>query len=288
VEVVVAAGIAAVALMIALPALNAAQIFAKRVRTEENLKTIGLAIANYESAFGAYPMSMVAGEGRGVGTSGFTSILPFLEQTPVFNAYNFDLEPFATENHTSVRTRLDVYLSAGNMRKEVVAAKDVTTVDGKPYPGTNTFGPLHFGMNWGGGHEGFGEDFLKEKGAFRGMLLPVVTPEGRKANVTNVRIANVTDGTSFTIAVVEKRDSNGWAVGGFAGSEFDVNEGPMYTGDDPKKMRVFTGSEQPKGVWAGLADGSVRLLPATMQKDVWYALLTRNGNEAIPANAFEP
>jgi hypothetical protein len=288
VELLVIGGIAAIAMIMALPMLNAAQIFAKRPRTENNLKMMGLAIANYEAAFGSFPMSMVAGEGRGVGTSGFTSILPFLEQQMVFNAYNFDLDPFATENHTAVRTRLDVYLAAGNTRTENKAAKDVIALDGKPYPGMNTFGPLHYGMNWGGGHEGFGDDFLKENGGFRGILVPVVTPEGRKANVTNVRISDVVDGTSFTLSVVEKRDANGWAVGGFAGSEFDVNESPVYSGDDPKKMRVFTGSERPQGVWGALADGSVRLLPPTMKKEIWYALLTRNGNEPIPQNAFEP
>jgi type II secretory pathway pseudopilin PulG len=288
VEVLALGGIAALAMLAALPALNAAQIFAKRARTENNLKMVALAIANYEGAFGAFPMSMVAGEGRGVGTSGFTSLLPFLEQAPVFNAYNFDLEPFATENHTAVRTRLDVYLAAGATRTEAIAAKDVITPDGNPYPGTNTFGPLHFGMNWGGGHEGFGDDFREQNGSFRGLLLPVVTPEGRKANVTNVRLATVIDGTSNTLSVVEKRDANGWAVGGFAGSEFDAAEGPVYTGDDRTKMRVFTGSEQPKGAWGALADGSIRVLPPTMKKAIWYALLTRNGAEPIPQNAFEP
>lgn len=288
VDGVVLLSVAALGLGLILPALGSAQIFARRVRTEDNLRQIALAIANYESANGSFPMSLVAGEGRGVGHSGFTALLPYLEHVMVYNAYNFDLEPWSSDNSTVTRTRIDTFLAAGNTRTDVREAKDVLTLDGKPYPGTNQFGPLHFGMNWGGGHKGSGEDFVEKVGIFRGLLLPVVTPEGKKMGVTNVRLADVLDGTSFTLGVVEKRDSSGWTVGGFAGSEFDAHTSPAYDGDDPRLMKSLTGASQPKGPWGAFADGSARILPPTMKTEIWYALLTRNGGEPVPQNAFEP
>lgn len=291
IEVVVITCVALATFALSLPALHAAQIFAKRVHTENNLKIIGLATANYESANGAYPMSAVASPDEkmhGVGHSGFTALLPYLEQVRVYNAYNFDLEPWHDVNSTVTRTRINEYVAAENKDIDPKKADAVLTLDGKPYPGRNQFGPLHFGMNWGGGHEGFGDDFVKTNRKYRGILLTVQDAEGKRLNIQNVKISQITDGTSFTLAYVEKRDSSGWPVGGFGGSEFDVFTAPAYKGDDAKAKKVFTGSPLESGPRVAFADGSVRALPPSTSKEIWYALLTRDGGEPIPQNVFEP
>jgi hypothetical protein len=290
VEVVVISAIALVAIALIIPAVHAAQIFAKRARSENNLKMIALASANYESAYGTFAMSRVASpdpKQRGVGHSGFTSLLPFLEQQRVFNAYNFDLEPWDATNNTAVRTRINEYVVVENKDIASKKADQVTTLDDKPMAGKNEFGPLHFGMNWGGGHRGFGDDFVKINGKYRGIYLPVVDAEGKAKGVRNVGIAQIIDGTSFTIGMMEKRDSSGWAIGGFGGSEFDVNTEQAYRGDDAKARRVFSGTVTEAMPHVGLVDGSVRKLNPKLDKKVWYALLTRDGTETIPQDAFE-
>ena len=46
------------------------------------------------------------------------------------------------------------------------------------------------------------------------------------------------------------------------------------------------GSRHPGGVNVLLCDGSVRFIKSTISTTIWWALGTRNGNEAVPGNAF--
>jgi prepilin-type processing-associated H-X9-DG protein len=121
-------------------------------------------------------------------------------------------------------------------------------------------------------------------------MMAVITPDGRakapdgKPKARNVTMADITDGTSFTLAVVEKRDSFGWAVGGWGGSEFDVYTTPAFQGDDKLARKVYTGSPHADGPNAAFCDGSVRALPARQDKKIWYRLITRAGNEPVRFN----
>ena len=76
-------------------------------------------------------------------------------------------------------------------------------------------------------------------------------PDGRP-KARNVKLADITDGTSSTLAMVEKRDSYGWAVGGFGGSEFDVNTQPNFEQDDALGRKVYSGSVHRQGVHCAL------------------------------------
>ena len=113
------------------------------------------------------------------------------------------------------------------------------------------------------------------------------TPEGRekgpdgRPKARNISVADITDGTAFTLAVVEKRDSFGWAVGGWGGSEFDVYTTPAYEGDDKVARKVYSGSTHAIGPNALFCDASVRTLPARQDKKIWYRLITRAGGEAV-------
>ena len=99
-----------------------------------------------------------------------------------------------------------------------------------------------------------------------------------------VSFQDITDGTSVTLAFVEKRDSFGWAVGGWGGSEFDVYTTPGYEGEDKLSRKVYTGSPHADGPHASLCDGSVRTLPTRQDKKIWYRLITLAGGEAVRFN----
>ncbi len=152
------------------------------------------------------------------------------------------------------------------------------------------FAKGHYGVNWGGGRGPWGEEFVKEKGTYLGVMMAVITADGRvkagdgRPRARNVGFADITDGMSFTLAVVEKRDSFGWAVGGWGGSEFDVYTTPGYQGDDKLARKVYTGSTHRDGPNALFCDASVRTLPARQDKKIWYRLITRAGGEPVRFN----
>jgi type II secretory pathway pseudopilin PulG len=282
VDLLVVAAIVSVLVVLLLPAVQTARAAAREATCVNNLKQIGLALQNYHDATGVFPMSDTRGAGHAHGHSAFTLILPYLEQARIYNDYNFSLENWHGTNDTAVATQVAAFLCPDNPDVKNVPASEVRFPEGR-----STFAKTHFGANWGGGRGPWGEDFVKERGTYLGVMMTVITPDGQvkgpdgRPRARNVGMKDITDGTSCTLAIVEKRDSFGWAVGGWGGSEFDVHTSPAYTGDDPLARKVYSGSTHTEGPSALLCDGSVRRLPAKQDRLVWYALITRAGGEVI-------
>ena len=100
VEVLIAAAIGLVVAAVALPMIQDARETARSTACRNNLKTIGLALHNYQETFGgAYPPGVVAGltdggkvgaDGGATGWSWRVMLLPFLESTPHFDRIDFD------------------------------------------------------------------------------------------------------------------------------------------------------------------------------------------------------
>src|SRR5271166_3448693 len=121
-------------------------------------------------------------------------------------------------------------------------------------------------------------------------------------STTCIRAQDIRDGMSNTLMVGEKRDSQGWNVGGYAGSEFDVGPSPYLPNnyvlppgvlpDDPNNptwqllQMVFPGSYHSGQTHFVFCDGSVHPLKSTIDKATWYALTTRFGRELISADAY--
>jgi len=87
IELLVVIAIIAVLIALLLPAVQAAREAARRAQCVNNLKQIGLAVANYESGTGSYPF------GNGpwwTEWSAQSMLLPYIEQGPIYNSINFN------------------------------------------------------------------------------------------------------------------------------------------------------------------------------------------------------
>src|SRR3954471_23796431 len=124
IELLVGIAIIAVLIALLLPAVQAAREAARRSQCVNNLKQMGLAIANYESSNGSLPPVGTAYQ-DGPNVNDFSMkvrILPFLEQSAIYNTLNqsyFSLSntaAYSLMQSTAVTATLNAFLcpSDGN------------------------------------------------------------------------------------------------------------------------------------------------------------------------------
>ena len=118
IELLVVIAIIAVLIALLLPAVQAAREAARRAQCVNNLKQLGLALANYESANSSYPYGEARencggnclggsyNNGYFIGSGIFVRMLPYFDQGTLANAYNYSLINFVAQQSTVVATGL--------------------------------------------------------------------------------------------------------------------------------------------------------------------------------------
>src|SRR5271157_3483797 len=246
IELLVVIAIIGVLVGLLVPAVQSARSAARRAQCQNNLKQIGIALSSYLSQRNVLPMSNVAGTGHGINQSCFMLILAELEQRPLYAAYNFSVENYDPANSTVVGTVIssllcpETPLSTDNLPSAQIQQFGGTTTT-TTYPAGSAFAKCNYAANWGGSQNPLGSDYTTTKGAYKGVMMTVKAISSLGAT-TCIRQQDIRDGMANTLMVGEKRDSQGWNVGGYAGSEFDVGPSPYLITNDPFLRMVFPGS----------------------------------------------
>src|SRR5262245_41796200 len=94
IELLVVIAIIAVLIALLLPAVQMAREAARRTQCRNNLKQLGLAMHNYHDTCQVLPWGH--GPLNWNDWSAFVFMLPYLEQSPIYNAINFDRRPPCT------------------------------------------------------------------------------------------------------------------------------------------------------------------------------------------------
>jgi prepilin-type processing-associated H-X9-DG protein len=217
--------IAIIAVLIALllPAVQAAREAARRSQCVNNLKQIGLAIANYESAIGCIVPGYISlcGSGNcatpgvlpasiavpgynpdpftldnGPGWGWLALLLPYAEQGPLANATNINLPTWVAQNGTSVTTSINVFLcpSANN------PSPTCPMVDANlnPLPVANrSFARANYQYNMGWNDTSIQPPSTSYDDPVRGCNGPIYRN-------SRIPYAGVTDGLSNTVVASEK------------------------------------------------------------------------------------
>lgn len=212
VELLVVIAIIGVLMGLLLPAVQMARESARRIQCTNNLKQIGLALQNYESAKRSFPAGFVSevtgpwpGGGNdavpevGPGWSVFARLLPYMEQDNLHSTINFKLPISNPANQAARRTPVPGFMCPSDTWKESVTVWPTSL-------GINDLAPLSYVGCVGGGDPANAPGYtaMYEQTPFNGMF---------HRNVA-IRVAEITDGTSNTIGIGERASMftpNGWA-----------------------------------------------------------------------------
>ncbi len=146
IELLVSLSIIALLIGLLLPAVQAAREAARRTQCLNNLRQMGLALQNYAGVHTTFPyMNVGFGRAPGGGNAGIghysahSSLLPFLDEIPLYAALNFDV-PTAAEAAAGLSSNHDPHPANHTVAATVVASflcPSDPEQKGGPWAGTN-------------------------------------------------------------------------------------------------------------------------------------------------------
>jgi prepilin-type N-terminal cleavage/methylation domain-containing protein/prepilin-type processing-associated H-X9-DG protein len=310
IELLVVIAIIAILIGLLLPAVQKVREAAARMKCSNNLKQIGLALHNYESAYGYFPpygFDFATNPNpanpygpQKMGHSTLNVILPYIEQANLQNIARIDRSVFDPSNLPPPYGTC----IAGTQQVPIYQCPSapVRTSDYGPYAaslGAN-LGPLILGITDYAVIQGVSDSF-KNRCAAAMTVSGNIGLLGTKG--VNRRFADMTDGSSNTVVFVEaagrqpvyvrgrKTASNvlnaAWAdyntkvtVDGYSADGLTKNGGCCVINctNDDEIYSFHTG-----GVNVLRGDGSVSFLRDTVDPFVLGGLISYAGNEVVPS-----
>ena len=335
VELLVVIAIIGVLIALLLPAVQAARESGRRSTCLNNLRQIGTALELYQSSLGVYPPAYIVAntkksgtingvsfpDNNGNGPSGFAwgaLLLPQLEQSSLYQQFNFRLACWAPENLTAARTKVSVFLcpsASGGDDGFAVAKGEGDAWDPElsatPFNPEIVFAHSHYVTN-AGIHQPWGRitaynDFEQDEEVTAGGQTTPATIDGPFYRNARIRAAHFGDGLSNTVFIGEHSsvlsdktwvgvvpfsatcpkppfpsacNSGGAFVAAHSGPDtHDRPEVVIHAPNNPFGHTDEMYGEHPGGSNVLYGDGSVHFIPESCDPFVWVAMSTRDSGE---------
>jgi prepilin-type N-terminal cleavage/methylation domain-containing protein/prepilin-type processing-associated H-X9-DG protein len=289
IELLVVIAVISVLVALLMPAVQQAREAARRSQCRNNLKQIGIALHNYHASHDRFPPGYVAGAVYPATTNGWgwpAMLLPYLDQSPLYNAINFQFPVEHATNLPSVASTLPGFLcpsdQTGAGSFQVTDAGGAVIIPAAP--------PSSYAATVG--------DDSSEADAAMG--------NGTFYRNSGTRIADLVDGTTTTVLVGER--GFGYVKGTWAGAPNGalvragtLNPWPAATATSPvfllvhnNWINILTDSDgglddfssfHTGGAQMLFADGSVRFIKTIITdgplRRTFWGMGTRAGAEVV-------
>jgi prepilin-type N-terminal cleavage/methylation domain-containing protein/prepilin-type processing-associated H-X9-DG protein len=319
VELLVVITIIGILIALLLPAVQAAREAARRMQCQNNLKQVGLALLNYEAGSQAFPPGGLATAGT-AGTSWWVRILPYLEGGNIADKYDYGKGGWlgsGTTNTVSLQMLRNLQIPYMYCPSSTLPGKVLSAEIGQTGQTANLQGTTYAGVS--GAADGQTTNIYSAKIVTAFQSEGWVSTGGVLVEFRAIPIAEITDGTSNTIAVAEQSDLLSPVVNASSDVPCDTGDcrsdcghgftmGPL--GDNrafnltcvfhPVNFKTATGygvggncgpntpiqSVHPGGANVAFADGSVQTISGSADITVLRNLATRNDSQVISGTSF--
>ncbi|MBY0459934.1 MAG: DUF1559 domain-containing protein [Gemmataceae bacterium] len=295
IELLVVIAIIAILIGLLLPAVQKVREAAARMKCQNNLKQMGLALHNYHDANNALPpggVSKIVAPAQPTSEAGVgfhVLIMPYVEQTALLARFDVNRGYRAAINYPLAAIRVVIYSCPSSSMERTSLASERTATDPAGGPPTtlaeDPWTTHYYGIAGpkGGTYQVDGPGNANGGLALQGVLF----------RDSSIRLTDITDGTSNTLMLGEIsfnanslgyrvyirgcNSSTGLACGSTRNVTFPINSTP-YNGSSGFND-ISLGSQHTNGTNVALGDGSVRFVSQSIALPTLQAAASRNGGE---------